>query len=136
MTMYNCWITYETDRSLQSRIKRGDFSNEGGPYIPITCLPAPSGNGACWPGILREWCRKDGVKFIDQGLIVSAKVKKQQIENFIQYVYADDPSYSDPAKMLTWKGRAYLANSLTNLRAFVAKELNSRLWYEIKADEY
>ena len=136
MTMYNCWITYERDRSLQSRIKRGDFSHGGEPYIPISCLPAPPRNGACWTGILCEWCRKNDIKFVNEGLVVSAKVKKKHIEDFIQYVYAGDPSYFDPAEMLTWNGRAYLANSLTDLRAFVAQQLNPRLWYEINADEY
>ncbi|MGH9627556.1 MAG: hypothetical protein ACRD7E_04315 [Bryobacteraceae bacterium] len=67
---------------------------------------------------------------------MSARVKKKQIEAFIEFAYGRDPSYFDPAKMLTWKGRAYLANALTDLRAFIAQQLNPRLWYELRADEY
>jgi len=134
MTMYNCWITYESDRALQSRIQRGDFSDGGEPYIPIGHLPAPP--AACWTSILREWCQKNEIKFTDDGLLVSAKVKKSHIEDFIQHVYARDAFYFEPAKMLTWKGRAYLANSLTDLRAFIAQQLSSRLWYQLNADEF
>jgi hypothetical protein len=96
----------------------------------------PPGNNPAWPWILRQWCKNNEIKFVDEGLIVTAKVKKHQIEDFIQCVYARDPFYFEPAKMLTWNGRAYLANRLTDLRAFVAQELNPRLWYEIKADEF
>jgi hypothetical protein len=38
--------------------------------------------------------------------------------------------------MLTWKGRAYLAHRLTDLRAFVAQELRPRIWYELNADAF
>ncbi len=135
MTDSGCWVTFESDRSLQSRIKRGDFSDEGGLYLPISRFPAAP-NGRYWIGILRVWCQEQNVKFVDEGLHISAKVKKRQIEDFIDFAFAGDTSYSEPAKMLTWKGRAYLANSLTELRAFVAKELDPRLWYQIHADEF
>jgi hypothetical protein len=135
MTQHRCWITYENDKSLQSRISRGSFGDKETPYIPISSLPAPPGGGY-WTGILRGWCKNNTIKFVDEGLIVCVKVKKYQIEDFIEFVYARDPFYFEPAKMLTWKGHAYLANSLTDLRAFVAQQLNSRLWYEINADEF
>jgi hypothetical protein len=136
MSEHRCWITYKNDRSLQSRKGRGDFGDGENVGLPIDSFPPPPGNNDCWTAILKEWSRENGIKFVDEGLKVSAKVKKNQIEDFIEYVYARDPFYFEPAKMLTWKGRAYLANSLTNLRAFVAQELNSRLWYEITADEW
>jgi hypothetical protein len=87
---------------------------------------------------LRQWSKERSVQLSqsEDGLTRSAKVKKQHIADFIEYVYGADPSYNDPATMLTWKGRAYLANSLTDLRAFVAKELNPRLWHELKADDF
>jgi hypothetical protein len=85
---------------------------------------------------LKQWCEKRGIDFVDEGLIIRAKVKKDQIIDFIEFVYGNDPSYTDPAKMLTWKGKAYLASSLTNLRAFAAQQLNPRLWYELNADEF
>ena len=43
--------------------------------------------------------------------------------------------YFNPAKMLTWKGRAYLANQLNDLRACVSQQLSPRLWYELRTDE-
>jgi hypothetical protein len=135
MTQYRCWIGYESDRALQSKIKQGFFSDEGELHLPLNGFPAPS-NDVCWPGTLREWCKERGIPVVVEGLTVSTKVKKPQIEDFIEYVYGSDPSYSDPAKMLTWKGRAYLANSLTNLRAFVAQQLSPRLRYELRADEF
>lgn len=135
MSDSRCWITFENDRALQARINRGEFGDKGGLYLPILNFPTPP-RGGYWIGILRGWCTSNKVKFVDEGLEVSARVKKKQIEDFIEFVYARDPFYFDPAKMLTWKGRAYLANSLTDLRAFVARQLNSRLWYELKADEF
>ena len=134
--MYRCWISYDSDRALQSRIKQGFFDDNGEPYIPIDNLPAPPGNGGDWTGILCAWCRESGIPFVDGGLTISAKVKKSQIEGFVQHVYGSDPSYFDPAKMMTWKGRAYLANSFTDLRAFIAQQLSSRLWYQLNADEF
>lgn len=86
--------------------------------------------------LLAKWCRDNGIKIIREDITISAKVKKKQIQDFIESVFAADSFYSDPAKMLTWKGRAYLANALTDLRVFVAQQLNSRLWYEIHADEF
>ena len=136
MTMCRCWISYENDRPLQARIKRGDFGDGGELYLPINSFPAPPGNGAYWTGILRAWCRKNEIPFVNGGLEVSAKVKKNQIEDFVEHVYGRDPFYFDPAKMLTWKGHAYLANSLTDLRAFIAQQLCSRFWYKLEADEW
>jgi hypothetical protein len=136
MTMYRCWISYDNDRVLQSRIKRGYFSDEGEPYIPISCFLAAPRSAGCWTGILCEWCRKSEIPFVKGDLEVSARVKKSQIEDFIEHVYGGDPYYFDPAKMLTSKGRAYMANSLTDLRAFVAQQLSSRFWYKLEADEW
>ncbi|AXW00532.1 hypothetical protein CJO81_06985 [Ralstonia solanacearum] len=65
-----------------------------------------------------------------------ARVKKTQILDFIDFAYGQYASYGDPAQMLTWKGRAYLVNRLVDLKAFVAQQLNSRLRYELVADEY
>jgi hypothetical protein len=88
-------------------------------------------------GFVCSWARERGLQ-IDESepLAVSVKVKKDQLADFVEYVYGKDPSYKDPAKMLTWKGKAYLVHQLDDLRAFVAQELNPRLWYKLKADEF
>ncbi len=130
MTEHRCWVKFEKDRALQLRIKKGEF----GENLPIEFFP-PSSKGY-WPQILKDWCQSRGIEYFEEGLTISAKVKKEQIRDFIGFVYAEDSSYCDPAKMLTWKGIAYLANSLTNLRAFVEQQLNPRIWYELKADEF
>ncbi len=103
---------------------------------PISRFPPP--DDYCWPSLLHQWSKTREIRLSqsEDGLTSSAKVKKPQIADFIEYVYGADPSYNDPAKMLTYEGRAHLANRLTDLRAFVAKELNPRLWYELKADEF
>jgi hypothetical protein len=67
---------------------------------------------------------------------VKVKVKKIQIQDFLDYVYGSSDFYFDPAKMLTWKGHAYLANHLNDLRACAAQQLSPRLWYELWADEF
>jgi hypothetical protein len=131
----SCWITFESDEALQSRIEGGYFtSEEGKVYLPISQFPAAR-NGY-WICILKDWFREREIKFVDGDLHISAKVKKSQIEDFIEFAFAGHDSYSDPAKMLTWKGRAYLAHQLIDLRAFVAKELDPRIWYQIHADEF
>jgi hypothetical protein len=130
----NCWITFESDRALQAQIKRGGFGDNDKPYVPISNFPAsPRGYWIC---VLKGWFRERQIKSVDEGLEISAKVKKEQIQDFIEFAFAGDPSYFDPAKMLTWHGRAYLANQLTDLRAFVAQQLSPRIWYQIHADEF
>jgi len=136
MTMYRCWISFDTDRALQSRIKQGHFGDKDNLNIPIDNFPAPPSAHYCWTGTVCGWCRENNIKFVNEGLFVHAKVKKKQIEDFIEYVYGGDPSYFQPAKMLTWQGHAYLANSLNDLRSFVAQELSPRLWYQLNADEF
>jgi len=131
----SCWITFESDRALQARLRRGDFGKEGKLCLPIQDFPAAP-NCDYWIVLLTKCCRDNGVELTRNDIIVSARVKKRQIQDFIECVFAGDPSYSDPAKMLTWQGRAYLSSWLTDLRAFVAQQLSPRLWYEIHADEF
>ncbi len=104
-------------------------------YLPIHDFPAAP-NCSYWIALLTKWCRDNGIAIIREDLHISAKIKKKQIQDFIECVFASDPFYSDPAKMLTWRGRAHLANRLTDLRAFVAQQLNPGLWYKIHADEF
>ncbi|NWK43342.1 hypothetical protein [Ralstonia pickettii] len=137
MTDTRCWIEYKSDRALARKINDGWFTDERGLYLPIHDFPPAPGNGAYWTGLLPEWCKLVGVNFDPRAdLQIAARVKKIQILEFIDFVYGRHPSYWDPAQMLTWKGRAYLANRLVDLKAFVAQQLNSRLWYELVADEY
>lgn len=137
MTDTRCWVTYKNDRALRKKMKEGWFTEEGTVYFALDNFPARPANISYWPSVLKEWCRKNGVEFkwVNE-LTISARVKKHQIEEFIDHVYGNDPSYNDPAEMLTWKGRAYLANCLTDLRALVAQELDPTIWYELNADEF
>jgi hypothetical protein len=136
MTQHRCWVSFETDRALQSRVKSGWYSEQDSTWTPLSAFP-PEWKTNCWPTILAKWSNERGIPTSQiYALEISAKVKQHQIVDFIDHVYGTDPSYHDPAKMLMWKGQAYLANSLTNLRAFVTQELNPRLWYELHADEF
>ena len=134
MTMYNCWIDLSKDRSLKLRVEKGKF----GDVLKSTTafFPAPPNSRSCWPGTVSRWCKERNLSPTWGDLDVRVTVTKTQIEDFIDYVYRDSASYWDPAQMLMWEGRAYLVNSLTNLRAFVAQELNPKRKYELKADEF
>jgi hypothetical protein len=135
MTEFRCWVSYNSDRPLQLKVKNGWYGDKDSAYLPISDFPVRI--GADWPSLLSKWSKQRGIELsIEDALTLRAKVKKKQIADFIEYVYGADPSYNDPAEMLTWKGRAYLANRLTDLRAFVAQELNPRLWYKLNADEF
>lgn len=135
MTQYRCWVTFETDRALQAKVANGWYGAKGEEYLPIQSFPAASDD--CWPLWIKTWSESRGVHITRvDGLTLFAKVKQPQLADFIEYVYGSDSSYTDPAKMLTWHGRAYLAGELINLRAFVAKDLNPRLWYKLYADEF
>ncbi|WP_109485388.1 hypothetical protein [Occallatibacter savannae] len=134
MTEFNCWIDLTTDKRLKLRVEKGIF---GGQFNSThVWFPAPPNNYRCWPGVVAGWCKERNLNPVWERLDIRVTVTKAQIEDFIDYVYRDDASYWEPAKMLMWEGRAYLANSLTNLRAFVAQELNPKRTYELKADEY
>jgi hypothetical protein len=136
MTDTRCWITYDKDRALTNKVDEGWFTEDGIKYLPIDDFP-PALNSLYWPNILSSWCKQNGIEFEDiDELTISARVNKQQIEQFIQHVYGNSPSYNDPGQMSTWKGRAYLAHRLVDIQALVAQELKSNIWYELKADEF
>src|SRR5690348_10665327 len=136
MTMYSCRIRYDHDRLSQKRIKKGYLTDGAKSYMPIDFLPPPSPPPGCCTGMVRARCQRYEIPIVQRDLVISAKVKKNQIHDFVDHVYGRDPSYFDPAKMLTWKGHAHLANSLSDLRAFIAQQLSSRFWYELEADEW
>jgi hypothetical protein len=133
MTAYRCWIEFPNDKPLQLRVQRGELGEPGS--SPLRTFPSPPNNNS-WPAALVVWCRERKLNAIEEDLTVRVKVKKAQIEDFIDYVYGDSEAYFNPSKMLTWKGRAYLANQLNDLRACVAQQLSPRLWYELRADEF
>jgi len=135
--VYRCWVSYDTDRALQKKVNQGWYGDKDSACVPISGFPAPPSN-SMWIALIHTWSKERGVELLrgDDGLTWTAKVKQRQIADFIEYVYGSDPSYNDPAKMLTWQGRAYLANALTNLRAFVAQDLNPRLWYVLSVGEF
>ena len=137
MTDSRCWVTYENDQELQKKVEDGWFTEKETRYFALSDFPPNHFNIGYWPTVLREWCKENKLE-IEQvdSLTISTKIKKNQIEDFIQYVYGKDPSYNDPAKMLMWKGRAHHANYLIDLRALVAQYLDSTLWYELNADEF
>ena len=141
MTETRCWIDFKGDHALQRKIDTGWFRDEQGLYLPIASFPPLPSKWAYWTIALGEWCSLRGVKWNDasKGIgddTTSAKVKKHQIEDYIQFVYGGSPSYFDPKEMITWKARANIVNSLTDLRGFVAQYLNPRLWYELMADTW
>lgn len=132
MTVRSCRIEFKSDHALTRKIREGWFTDERGLYLPIANFP-PVRN--FWIGTLRDWCKANNVEFLQHDMKVVAKVKKDQIVAFIDYAFETEEHYRNPAKMLTWKGRAYLAQRLIDLRSFVAQQLNPRLWYELVADE-
>ena len=137
MTDTSCWIRFPSDRSLQKKIKEGQFSTDGDAHHFTTCdFPLAHINGY-WTTALLTWCKAQKVEYcwVDD-LTLVAKVKRDQIISFIDHIYGSDLAYNDPKAMLTWKGEAYLANRLTNLKAFVYQNLSHRLWYELVADEF
>ena len=105
MTAYRCWIELPNDKPLQLRIQRGELGEPGS--CPLQSIPAPP-NDTCWPAVLIGWCRERKLSPIDQGLTVKVKVKKAQIEDFIDYVYGGSDFYSTRQKcspgraMLIW----------------------------------
>jgi hypothetical protein len=133
MTAYRCWIEFPNDKPLQLRVQRGELGEPDS--CPLQSLPAAP-NNTCWPAVLHGWCGERKLGPIDEGLTVRIKVKRAQIEDFIDYAYGGSGFYFNPSKMLTWKGHAYLANRLNDLRACVAQQLSPRLWYELWADEF
>lgn len=137
MTETSCWIEFKTDKALQKRVSKGEFSDsEGGCALPILSFPMHP-NHMFWTGVLRDWCQSRNINWREiDGTTVAAKVKRDQIRDFVEFVYADAPIYNDPEQMFIWKGKAYMAHGLADLRAFVAQELNPRLWYELMADTY
>jgi hypothetical protein len=136
MTTSTCWIDYKSDRRLARRVAEGWFTDGDKVNLPLTGFPARPRMNDYWTEIVSDWCEATGVAVKREGVArVRARVKKQHVEAFIRDVYLSEPSYTDPAQMLTWKGRAYLANALTDLRACVAQQLSPRLWYELCAEE-
>lgn len=129
MTAYRCWLENPSDKPLARKIAEGWYGE-----APAGDFPHHQGHS--WPITLEQWCRLRSLKPVRDGLILSVRVKQADVMAYLEHVYGDDPSYTDPGRMLTWKGNAYLANRLTNLRAFVAQALNPRLWYILKADEF
>jgi hypothetical protein len=106
MTAYRCWIAFPNDKPLQLRVQRGELGEPDS--CPLQSLPAAP-NNTCWPAVLHGWCGERKLGPIDEGLTVRIKVKRAQIEDFIDYAYGGSGFYFNPSKMLTWKGHAYLA---------------------------
>src|ERR1017187_3740084 len=96
MTMYSCSLGFQSDRSLKSKVTKGWYEGD------VPGFPAPP-SGSNWIGLLWRWAKERGIAVdLSNPLAVSARVKKDQIVDFIEYVYGKDPSYCDPARMLTW----------------------------------
>jgi len=133
MVETQCWISYKEDRALEKRIKEGAFADAKG---SISRFP-PVLNNRYWTTTIEEWASTRGLTVEQVGdETVSVRVKKDQILDFINYVYGNDSSYNDPSDMLAWKGSAYLVHQLLDLRVIVAQELNPDIWYELMADTF
>ena len=76
MTQYRCWVSYETDRPLQLKVKKGWYGEGDNLCMPISGFPAPDND--CWPSLLRQWAKERGIELsqTDDGLTWSVKVKK------------------------------------------------------------
>jgi len=136
MVETRCWVAFKNDLALQKKINDGWFTDERGFYLPISHFPGTPTN-SYWPDALRKWAGGCGVTVAEvDDETYSAQVTSSQILDFIEFVYGSDSSYNDPAMMLTWKGRAYLVHPLIDLRAFVAKELDPKLLYELMTDTF
>lgn len=128
----SCWLVYDADRILSKKDAQGWFGKSYTDAHPATFPPLDEYK--TWPELLRSWGEARGLNLRKvNGAGVEAKVTKDEIFDFIQYVYGGAESYVDPAKMLTWNGDAYLVHRLVNLRAFVAKHLDTGVQYAIRA---
>ena len=137
MTDTACWLEFDNDAELTDRIAQGYFEEKEGSALRPWHFPPTQSRSPYWPNSLSDWCVKQWVEITHRShLEIAAEVEKAQIIDFIAYMYDGDSSYQDPACALTWKGKAYLANRLTNLKAFVAQELQDGVVYGLVADEF
>ena len=135
MTATSCVVDITHDAQLMRRVRANEFCKDDSGSAPLTFPPGPNGY---WTWILPEWCSKNGVEcqpFPSAIYGLRAKMKRDQILAFVSDCYDGLPSHTDPEKMLTWKGEAYLAIQLVNFRAFLAQNLAKNRWYFIEATE-
>ena len=137
MTDTCCWIRFGSDRSLIKRIEAGTYTGyrKKYGYFPWDFPLRP--RSSLWTVTLLAWCREQKIEhnWVNQ-LTISARVKQHQIMAFIEHVYGNDPGYFDPKRMFAPDGEAFFVHRLIDLKAFVMQEMQSRLWYELVADEY
>ena len=140
MTESTCWIDYRRDRRTKKRNSEGWYGapSQSNSYK----IPGPCPKNGYWPSYLVEWCQSRGVPFRndelggDGSLITRAKVTKEQIQDFLAFMFDDVPCYNDPAEMLFWKGRASKVHSLIDVKVFVAQELRPKISYDLVADTW
>ena len=135
MTFTSCTVDITADAALMKRVKANEFCKDGSCSASVAF---PSGPNGYWTAILKGWCSENEIEceqFPAAIYGVRAKVKRDQILAFLGHCYDGMPSYTDPEKMLTWQGEAYLAMRLVNFRAFLAQNLAKNRWYFLEATE-
>lgn len=135
MTVTTCHIDITHDAALMKKVGENWFCSDESRSAPVGF---PITNKGYWTVALPAWCERNHVPVEQVAKFpfeLRAKLKKQQILEFIAWLYDDDRSYMDPEHMLTWKGEAYLAVKLLHFKAFVAQNLNARRWYYVVATE-
>ena len=135
MTNSCCWVDISGDASLMKRVQENAFCSDGSKSAPVGFPPGPNGY---WTHILGSWCDDHSVQYTHVDTVlpqICARMKRDQILAFVSHCYDSDGSYSDPERMLTWQGQAYLVIRLVNFRAFLAQNLKKSRYYSVVASE-
>ena len=136
MTITTCLVDITRDARLMKKVQENWFCDDEKGGAPV--LFPRTNKGHYWTIVLPDWCATQGIpveKVSSLPFQVRARLKREQILAFVSHLYDDDESYTDPEKMLTWKGQAYLAIPLLNFRAFLAQNLARGRYYDVVATE-
>lgn len=137
----NCWIDFKRDPRLRKRAEQGWYGESS--TSTIWLMPGPCPKNGYWTQWLLEWCTLRGIPYKDENYLTAtadrtcrARVTQAQIKHFISFMYDDEPSYNDPARMTLWKGHASAVHRLVDLEVFVASELSPTRHYDLVADVF
>lgn len=96
-------------------------------------FPAPLGH---YNSRYHAWVKQNNIecKQTDFGGHV-ARVTCGQIEDYLEFCYGSDPSYTDKSRMTLWEGNLYPLHYLTQIRDFV-KTLDNQKLFGLVATEF
>ena len=60
MTEFRCWVSYNSDRPLQLKVKNGQYGDKESANLPISDFPVRI--DADWPSLLTQWSKQSGVE--------------------------------------------------------------------------